>query len=393
MRLRYALAGACLLALGAAAPAAELPAKGTDGWKLAGSLERHWTSNVLDSDYALPDWYTLLRGSLHRRWGDEDAYAALRTEFEASRHDTVTLEDDRALALSGEVFRRLSNGAELRGTLAYNAASTGDDVQIGPVVLGTRTTKQVAGAGLQVGFDLGDATSLILEAADNFEMVGRTHFQNDLLPASRLDPDRNRLQFSLRLTRTRGALAFGGSASALLESVEQLGSPPVALSFRQYGLRGEIAFAGKDGSALGLALGAEWLGDRDRLYSRVRPAWQVTFSKPLIDTLELRGSFIGRYESADSDDPLASWLRRGELEIAFKPRQELLFGAGLACQTKENLLFENKEHTRSLFAEAVYELGAPASLVFRVDYSRTFKTVIDIRQSTVDAFVGLRTKI
>lgn len=358
-----------------------------------GSVERHWTSNALDSEFAIADWYTLLRGSLRRSWGDADANIALEAEFQATRHDVVTIEDDRAAAVSAALFRRLPGGVELRGSLTYRASSEGDELQIGPLALGTRTPKQVFGAGLQAGFDLGNATSLILEAADSFETAGATRFQSGLLPATRLEPDRNRLQFSARLTRTLGAFAFGGSASALLASVERLGVPPAALPFSQYGLRGELAYSGADGTRLGLALGAEWLGDRDGLYRRARPAWHVAAARPLLGRVELRASHFGRYESADSDDPLASWLRRAELEIALKPRERLKLAAGLACQVKENLLFENKERTRSLFAEAVYDTSAHAALVLRVDLSRTFKTVIDTRQATTDVFIGLRSRI
>jgi hypothetical protein len=194
-----------------------------------GSVERHWTSNALDSEFAIADWYTLLRGSLRRSWGDADANMALEAEFQATRHDMVTIEDDRAAALSAALFRRLPGGVELRGSLTYRASSEGDELQIGPLALGTRTPKQVFGGSLQAGFDLGNATSLILEAADSFETAGATRFQSGLLPATRLEPDRNRLQFSARLTRMLGAFAFGGSATALLASVERLGVPPAAL--------------------------------------------------------------------------------------------------------------------------------------------------------------------
>ncbi len=389
MKMRCAVAGACALTLLPIRAQADPAASVT----MSGGIERHWTSNALDSEFEIPDWYTLLRGSLNRKWDGDDASAAVGAEFQATRHDLVRIEDDRAAALSAELFRRLPGGVELRGTLNYRASSEGDHLQIGPLALGTRTLKQVAGAGVQIGIDLGNATSLILEAADSFEAIGPTRFQDDILPATRLDPNRNSLKFALQLTRTLGAFAFGGSASALLVSVERLGMPPVALSFGQYGLRGEAAFKGPDGSTLGLALGAEWLGDRDGFYSRARPAWQVAATKPLPRDLELRASFFGRYETADSDDPLASWLRRAEIEIGWKPLERLALATGIACQVKQNLLFENEERTRALYAQAVYETGAAAALVFRVDFSKTFKTVIDVRQTTFDAFAGLRLKI
>jgi len=358
-----------------------------------GSLERHYTTNALDSDRAVGDWYTLLRGSLRHEFGEADANAVLGADFEATRHDTVSIEDDRALGLSLTAFRRLETGLELKGTLSYHVTSDGDDLTIGPVTLGMRTLKQVVGGHGQIGIDLGNATALILEAGDSLERSGPTRFEHDLLPESRLDPDTNRLQLAARITRTFGRLALGASASALLTTVERLGSPPVGVSFEQYGARMEAAYTAADGTTLGAAFGAELLDAADELYRRVRPAWQLTFAKPLPHGFNLRGTYFGRYESADSDDPLASWLQRAELEGGLQIRPDWTLAAGLFCEVKENLLFENKERSRGFYAEATYRVTPSTSLVLRLDASRTGKTVIDVRESTVDTFVGLRAKL
>ena len=54
---------------------------------------------------------------------------------------------------------------------------------------------------------------------------------------------------------------------------------------------------------------------------------------------------------------------------------------------------ENQERSHGFYAEATYQMTPATSFVLRVDASRTFKTVIDTRQSTVDTFVGLRAKL
>ena len=211
-----------------------------------GAVERHYTTNALDGDHAVADWYTLLRGSLQHRAGDADANVTLGAEFQATRHDTVSIEDDRTLALSLSAFRKLENGLELKGTLGYRVTSDGDDLSLGPLTLGMRTLKQTLTGHGQLGIDLGHATALVLEVSDGLEKAGPTRFERDLLPAGRLDPDTNRLQLAGRLTRTVGRLAFGGSATALLAAVERLGSPPVGVSFEQYGLRAEAAYTGAE---------------------------------------------------------------------------------------------------------------------------------------------------
>lgn len=55
---------------------------------IAGSLERHFTNNALDSDRNVSDWYTQLRGTLQKQWGDNDAYArSMRTSDDGKRVD------------------------------------------------------------------------------------------------------------------------------------------------------------------------------------------------------------------------------------------------------------------------------------------------------------------
>ncbi|RUZ00833.1 hypothetical protein EN958_28385, partial [Mesorhizobium sp. M7A.F.Ca.CA.002.15.1.1] len=195
------------------------------------------------------------------------------------------------------------------------------------------------------------------------------------------------------VTRTVGQLAFGASASALFASVEEIGYPPLFLSFNAYTLRAEAAYKATDGSTLGVALGAQFLRGADNIYQRWRPTWQVTFGKPLPHGFELRGTYFGRYETSETDDPLASWLQRAELELGMKVRENLGIASGIFYELKDNLLYENQERRKGVYAEATYNATKSMAIVVRVDVSETFKTVIDEREHTVDAFVGLRAKI
>ncbi|RUY40775.1 hypothetical protein EN981_22230, partial [Mesorhizobium sp. M7A.F.Ca.CA.001.13.2.1] len=126
---------------------------------------------------------------------------------------------------------------------------------------------------------------------------------------------------------------------------------------------------------------------------RWRPTWQVTFGKPLPHGFELRGTYFGRYETSETDDPLASWLQRAELELGMKVRENLGIASGIFYELKDNLLYENQERRKGVYAEATYNATKSMAIVVRVDVSETFKTVIDEREHTVDAFVGLRAKI
>lgn len=359
----------------------------------ATTVERHWTSNALDGGRSVPDWITLLRGSLERQWGDADANVGIATAFEATRHDRVAIEDDTALSMSAHAFRRLSPKLELRGSLGYRAISNGDDLDLGAIVIGTRALKQQLNAQAQLGIALDRSTALIFEASESFETTGLTRFENDLLPATRLDPDTNRLEFLARVTRTVGTLAFGGSFSTLVMSVEPLGFPPVSLPFTLAAAKAELVVQLENGASLGSAFGLEWLRGTQDIYSETRPTWQIRGTQPLPHGFELRGAWFGQYETTDSDDPLASWLNRAELELGWKISERFALASGVFCELKQNLLFENEERSRGLYAEATYALNKPLKAVLRVDLSRTFKTVIDVEENTIDAFVGLSANI
>lgn len=363
------------------------------GPKISASLERHWTSNALDSEFAIADWYTLLRGSLRQDVGDDEANAGIAAEFQLTRHDRILIEDDRSIAVSAHAFRRISPVLELRGTLTYSAVSKGDHLEIGPVAIGTRALKQVAAAQAQAGIALDEATALVIDASNVFETTGRTHFEEGIIGPAQLDPDVNKVRLAARVMRTIGPVAVGGSLSALFASVEKLGSPPVALSYALYGAQGQLEMRTEAGMTVGLALGAESLRGAHGIYSGIRPAWQVKAAMPLPRDFELRGSWFGRYETGDSDDPLASWLHRAEAELGWKATERLALSAGVYREVKQNLLMENEERGSGFYAEASYAFSKPLSAVFRVDVTRTFKTILDIRERTTDVFLGLRAQI
>ncbi|MFU0503106.1 hypothetical protein [Pseudaminobacter sp. NGMCC 1.201702] len=378
------------LALAASSPALAEPASAPT---MSASIERHHTSNALDSEFAVADWYTLIRGSLQHAAQHENGVVRLGAEFQASRYDTIGIEDDHAAALQLEVTKKLSPTVELRGALSYRVSSEGDDLTLGPFVLGTRTLSQVFAAETQLGIDLGGGTALVLELADALEKVGRTTFQDTIFAPTKLDPDQNRLRIGARLFRTAGPVTYGVSASATRVSVEKLGFPPAGLSLSEYTLRTEAGWTGTDGATINVALGIQTLLGADDIYANTRPTYQLSFAKPLLHGLELRGAVFGRFETVDSDDPLASWLQRGEIEVRLRPSEKLLLASGIFGELKENLLLENEEHAYGIYAEAAYDATKALSLVVRLDFTDRRLTVIDTRKNSLDAFVGIRTKL
>lgn len=357
------------------------------------SVERHHTSNALDSSYAMSDWYTLMRGALQHEWRHETGTVRVGAEAEASRFDTIGIENDRAAGLRLEATTRLSPAMELRGALSYRIASQGDDLPIGPFVIGTRTAKQLFAGETQLGIDLGRGTALVVELANSQERIGPTRFQQTLLEPVKLDPDSNRLVAGARLMRTQDALTYGVSGAVTRLSVEDLGSPPAGLSLSHYALRLEGAWSDETIGALTAALGLEMLRGAENIYKEVRPVYRIGFTRKLPHGLELRGALFARFETADSDDPLASWLRRGEIEARLPLSDRLVLASGLFAERKNNLLLENQERAYGAYAEASYEASKAVALVLRLDFTDRYLTVLDDRRKTLDSFIGIRTKL
>jgi len=357
------------------------------------SVERHFTTNALDSSFAVADWYTLLRGSLQRTLETEAGTLKLGTDVQVTRFDRTDIEDDGSVALAAELHTKLSPKLELRGALTYRISSDGDDLTIGRFSIGTRAMRHTIGGKAELGIDLGGGTSLVLGLGNQLELPGDTRFDLPALRPAKLNPDTNRTELSAKLMRTSGSTSYGISASTAFLAAEEIGSPPVALSFQEYTLRLETASKGDNGSAFGLAFGAQWLRGAHGIFAGARPTYQMVFAKPLPKGFEIRGSLVGRFETIDTDDPLASWLNRAEFEVACRINERLKLGIGAFAEIERNLLLENWQRERGLYAEALYELSKPTTLVLRIDISDEFASVIDVRQRTIDVFLGLRTKM
>ncbi|MBN9075331.1 MAG: hypothetical protein BGN87_17550 [Rhizobiales bacterium 65-79] len=355
------------------------------------SLDEHFTTNALDSDLEFSDFYTELRGSITRVLDIDGGYLRFAAEGRASRYDRISIEDDRSLLLLAEAYRKFGGRYELRGTFAWRTASIGDDFRIADLAIGTRTDSDLFSGALQFGADLGSGAGFILTLSDTVERYGKARFQQDLIEAARIEPDRNRLQFSGGLEKKLGRQQFGLSASAETTEVQRLGEPPVGRSFSEFTLRGLAQLVSKDGTRLDLSLGAALLDEAHGGYSRIRPIYRVQLTKDLKAGLTLRGSLDGRYETIDTDDVLASYVRRIELEARYQCTPELALGTGFFRENKENLLLGNAERSKGVYFEIGYDPSKHIALVARVDLRRTRYTVFNARKTVLDTYVGMQT--
>ncbi len=320
-------------------------------------------------------------------------YLRLGAQAQASKYHRISIEDDRSLLLLAEAYRKFAGRYEIRGTLTWRTASIGDDLRIADLAIGTRTHSDVIASALQFGADLGSNTALVLQASDTVERYGKAHFQQDLIEAAQIEPNRNRLRFSAGLEKTIGKQQIGMTASAETTQVETLGAPPIGLSFNEFGLRGLLRLVSAKGVQLDASLGVASLRATNGEYNQVKPAYRFEVSKTFSGRLKLRGSLGGGFETVDTDDALASYLQRLELEAKLQCTVDFALGTGVFLQNKENLLLGNVERSKGAYLEMGYDMSKHVALVARVDFSRTLATIVDARKNTIDTYFGIRTKL
>lgn len=386
--LRHCLLPAALLAALVSSAAAE--EAGDAAANASVTLERHFTTNALDSDLELSDWYTLLRGSLAHEIPIEDGRVRLGFEFQGKHYDLYDFEDDLSLALTAEASRKLSERFEIRGTLSWQRFSEGDDLPLGPVVLTTRTDTDRLIAGFELGADLGSGLTLVLGAADNLEVPSKTSFPSLPIAAVELKPQRNRLRLSAALSRSEGSTAYG--LRAVLEDT-RAGPRPLGVSYRQLSVQGEGRMTLPRGVMLAGALGLQWLEAELDLYEELRPTLQLAAIKKFDGGLELRGSFVAAYQSDDTDDPLASWVERLEIEARAPLRERFTIGAGVFAERRRNLQLGDEERLTGVYGEFVCHLDGMTDILFRLGVLRDVLSIADIDKHTLDAYVGVTRRL
>lgn len=380
------LAGALLHA--AAAPAAE------DGrtFKASVDLSRHHTDNVLDGPLALADWYTLLRGAVEETLVHERGATRIAGALELRRHDTYAIEDDAALSLAAETTVRVSETLELRGTLSMRLVDEGDDIAVGDAIVGIRTAKAIAGAGVQAGLVLSPGTTLVIEAAARHDRIGETHFEAGLLPDARLEPHRNRLRFAATLTHTEGSFSHGLFAGTGYTVARPLGIlPRIEIFDHTLKIQSQLSLEG--GPTLAAAAGLQLLDVPAASFRQVRPTYEIAAVLPLAPGLGLRGALKAGYDMISSDDPVAVRLRRLEIEASYRATPALTFGAGLFAQERDFVGLGTGETGRGAYGEAVWQAREKLAVVLRLDVARHLLLPFNIERRGIDTQLAVRASL
>jgi hypothetical protein len=360
--------------------------------KLTFTLARHHTTNALDGPLALADWYTELRGALEHTVDHNFGSTKLTADMELRRFDTYDFEDDATFGIGAETTARVSDTLELRGTLSVRAISDGDDIAVEDFILGTRTRKTVLAGAVQAGRLVAPDTVLLLEAAGAREFAGRTHFQDDLLLPAALDPDRDRLRLGATLTRTNGPISYGASVTTGLRRTHAL-EPLSGLLLLEHGVKLHATHTFENKARMSAALGFEMLHLPDNGFSEIRPALEVTGASPLPAGFSLRGKLRAGYDTMSTDDPVAVWVRRAEVELGYQAMPTVLLSTGIFDERRDNLAIGNREMLYGLYGEAAWQANENLNLVLRVDLKRHLISLYDIEKRTVDVQLAATRKL
>ncbi|MHB2264338.1 hypothetical protein [Aliihoeflea sp. PC F10.4] len=355
------------------------------------SASRHVTDNALDDPLAVSDWYTLLRGALSGDFDHDLGRTTLTLDGELRRFDTFTIENDAAIGLQGKTTLRLTPDTEIQASAFLRHTREGDAFVIDDLALGTRTDKTVGGASILVGLRLTPALISTSELSGFRERAGDTRFEDDLIPALRLEPDRDRIALSQGLTQTfDGGRTLGIRANGERTTVSGLFEETVALD--RIRLRGEASRQHSSGIAIAFAGGAEWLRASYDFVEIIRPSIEASIIAP-VGGVELRGAIRTGFDSDDTDDLLVSWFRRGEAELLIPLAETLALKAGLFVERRDNLVIAYDEDRRGLYGEIGWKAGERVTMLFRVDYREQDAPDIGFSKSRLEASIGVRTQL
>jgi hypothetical protein len=351
------------------------------------SIERHLTTNALDGPVRIRDWYTALRGSLEREidLGETDLIVAVAGE--AKRFDTIDIENDSAASLKAVLRRSFGPGVRASAGFGLAALDEGDDIAIGPFVIGTRARRWTPAAEASLGIDLDAATTLDTSVVGSWERPGRTRFQDAVIQPLQLDAERRLLDTSVRLSRRAQGLAAALMLAARLTDAEETDTLP-AIRSQRVTLQAEAAYQAADALKLEGAAGLQSLDGGD-LYRSVRPVWQIGVTWAPVTDVELRGKAYGRYELDDTDDPLGSWMQRVEAEAGKRFGPAFAIGAGFYLEARDNLTLGYRENHRGIYGEGRLAMSKAGEMVVRLDWSRVSKPSVGGSYEGLDGLVRL----
>lgn len=347
------------------------------------------TSNALDGPVAISDTIMHLRGTID---GARDTDIG-RFEFSGSaeifEYRDIDFQSDRYANLQLGYAREFTPDFGLRGSLGYAIKDEGDDIAIGPVIFGVRTSSQIFSGGIEAVMRLTPATIATFSVASDYEMVGDSRFTIGLSDL-RLLPDRSTTVLGGRLAHQVGNGAVSLTARATAVDLHEMQPGFAAIASDRLRLTAGYETVLRGGLEIGAEAGVTYLRDEFELFERAYPVYTLVAAGPAPGGTQLRLSLRGYVDTLDTDDLLASYIHRGELEIAKPLPYALTVSAGIFGEYRENVVLENEEEAAGVYVALGYEIASGSTMLLRLDYDRRHRTLFDTREETLKGTLGVQ---
>lgn len=350
------------------------------------------TTNALEDGSELGDRALELRGSISRALVTDLGTFRLRTGFDLTRYDRHDFADDSSFGIEAGHEAELAGRWSLRTNIGYLVVDEGDDLNLGFLSIATRQTTQRFHGDITIGWKLSDDLLAALTISDRYDAVGKARFQLPL-PETRLTPDRNVASAALSIAAAGEGVSYALIAEASAVSLHNQVPLQNAVPFESYALRARMIAADYKGWQLSGEIGLRRIRDDLGIFDELRPVYSVAVSRQLFERLTLKAGIDCDFDTEDTNDPLATYWRRVSLEGVVRVTDKLEAGAGAFVGIGENLLLENEEHDRGVYAAAAYAVNPKLSLLLRVDYVHKRYTIIDLEDETLTARFGIRTQL
>jgi hypothetical protein len=347
------------------------------------------TNNALDSPFPVTDTIFHLRGALAHGRDTPIGRLDLGVTLETFEHREVALETDRSANVTAALTRQIGEQFVLRTSLGYVAESTGDDLDVGAVIIGTRTFGQTFAGEIDLRGQLTPRTAMALVLSGSHEDVSDAKLDAGL-GTLRLLPDVNRARAGLIVTHALPTMVLRLTGRFDVVDIPEddgfaVGSRAVTLTTGAT-LPDVLGFA-VDGEA-GFTHVSDAFGFTDRNY----PVYALTVERRLYG-ISASFSLKGSVDTVDTDDPLGSHVHRAELELSRPLIARLTGSIGIFGELHDNLAIGNEEEASGIYVALAFDPTSRISFLMRVDVSEINRTVFDIRENTVSGTFGLRVSL
>jgi len=354
--------------------------------------ELKMSSDIFDDATDLADIGLHLRGVIDASDTTELGETTATGTFDLLSYRRYSFADARSAGFQLRQAFDAAGPLSVSADLGYSISDTGDDLVVSGLALALRQTIRSYSAGVTAKLSLPHDLVAALSIANRYDDVGKARFVAPL-PDTKINPDIDDLTGSLALAGTRGALQY--AVVAKLEKVNLFEQSVFqnAVPFSRYDLRTRLIGTGPGGWKATADFGLAHLRDAYGLYDAARPVYLAELERRFGARLDVTGRLQCDFDTADTDDPLATYKRRLELEATLTAGEKTLLGAGVYAARGPNLLLGTTEREWGGYGALSYRPTAAISFLARVDYKKVREEVANDDRNVWTARIGMQSKL